>query len=102
MANSFPHGFNGFSGAETATRLQFPGAIDRCNSQSRQLYEFPVFKDGRKYDKTKFRGGSTPTPARVVYVSLDNVDVVLCGVMTHVVERAHESGSGDFVVCTKS
>jgi hypothetical protein len=59
--------------------------------------EYPVFPDGRVYDKNANRGGSgTPTPARVVYLKEGQI---LCGVMTHVIETMAGNGSGDFRVC---
>jgi hypothetical protein len=93
----FPHDFGGTSGGTT---LKFYGADARCNQAQPNpplLLEFPVFSDGRIYDKNQNRGGGgTPTPARVVYLK---DGLVLCGVMTHVIENADHTGSNEFRVC---
>jgi hypothetical protein len=94
----FPHDYYGLSGG--GSRLKFAGADPRCNQAQPNpslLLEYPVFSDGRVYDKNANRGGNgTPTPARVVYLKEGSI---LCGVMTHVIESANGNGSGDFRVC---
>ncbi|KAI0478185.1 Ribonuclease/ribotoxin [Xylaria cf. heliscus] len=94
-ASGFPHKFGG--GANPTTQLVFYGADARCNQRNPALWEYPVLKDGKKYPKDQSHG-TTPTPARVVYLQAD--PKVLCGVMTHVIEDKNDHhGSGDFRVC---
>lgn len=98
MCHRFPHDFGGQSGG--GSRLNFPGSDARCNQiqpDPSLLLEYPVFSDGRVFNKDATRGSDgTPTPARVVYLKDGSV---LCGVMTHVIESANGNGSGNFRVC---
>ena len=94
---SFPHDFFGKASA-TGAQLKFYGADPRCNEAQKDgtaLFEFPVYGDGRLYDKDSKRD-VTDTPARVVYLK---ADLTRCGVMTHVIENDDHTGSGDFRVC---
>jgi len=95
--SGFPHDFFGKASA-TGAQLKFYGADPRCNEAQKDgtaLFEFPVYGDGRLYDKDSKRD-VTDTPARVVYLK---ADLTRCGVMTHVIENDDHTGSGDFRVC---
>ncbi|KAJ1329936.1 rRNA endonuclease [Microdochium nivale] len=95
--SGFPHDFYG-KASGTGAQLIFYGADPRCNEKQTDgtnLFEFPVYGDGRLYDKDSKRD-VTDTPARVVYIKSD---LTRCGVMTHVIERDDHTGSGDFRVC---
>ncbi|KAI0378210.1 Ribonuclease/ribotoxin [Hypomontagnella monticulosa] len=94
--SGFPHTFGGGSGSGT-TQLTFYGADPKCNEKKPKLYEFPIMKDGSKYNKNE-KHSVTETPVRVVY--LQDKNLTLCGVMTHVIEdKKTHKGTGDFRVC---
>ncbi|KAI1852748.1 hypothetical protein JX265_003235 [Neoarthrinium moseri] len=108
-SSRFPHGFAGMSGNGTpgdhlhkGTQLKFYGADSRCNEkqdddpEKSNLLEFPVFQNGKSFNKDEKRDKGVLTPARVVYVKSD---MTLCGVMTHAVKNTDGSGEGDFRVC---
>lgn len=76
--------------------MKFYGANMKCNEKNPRLFEFPIMKDGSRYNKDE-KHGVTGTPVRAVYLQ-DTLEI--CGVMTHVIEepKTHK-GDKDFRVC---